>query len=113
VNVVDRVRERDLVPEPLLRAAIRANLRRRQQRERRKEPEDRAAFIDELRASPIAAQPAAPNRQHYEEPPEFFELVLGPWMKYSACLWPDGVTTLAAAKEAMLALTCERAGKRA
>jgi cyclopropane-fatty-acyl-phospholipid synthase len=109
VNVLDRVLERDLVPEPLLRAAIRANLRRRLQRERRKGPEDRAAFLDELRASPIAAQPAAPNRQHYEEPPEFFELVLGPWMKYSACFWPAGVTTLAAAEEAMLALTCERA----
>jgi cyclopropane-fatty-acyl-phospholipid synthase len=109
VNVLDRVLERDLVPEPLLRAAIRANLRRRLQRERRKGPEDRAAFLDELRASPIAAQPAAPNRQHYEEPPEFFELVLGPWMTYSACFWPAGVTTLAAAEEAMLALTCERA----
>jgi cyclopropane-fatty-acyl-phospholipid synthase len=109
VKVVDRVLERDLVPERLLRAAIRANLRRRLQRERRKGPDDRASFLDELRASPIAAQPAAPNRQHYEEPAEFFELVLGPWMKYSACLWPEGVTTLAGAEEAMLDLTCERA----
>ncbi|HJU47481.1 MAG TPA: cyclopropane-fatty-acyl-phospholipid synthase family protein [Gaiellaceae bacterium] len=109
MNVVDRVLERDLVPEPLLRLAIRQNLRRRLQQERRKRPEERAAFLHELRASPIAAQPAAPNRQHYEEPAEFFELVLGPWMKYSSCLWPEGVTTLAAAEEAMLALTCERA----
>jgi cyclopropane-fatty-acyl-phospholipid synthase len=109
VNVVDRVLERDLVPEPLLRLAIRQSLRRRLQQERRKRPEDRAAFLDELRTSPIAAQPAAPNRQHYEEPAEFFELVLGPWMKYSACLWPEGVTTLAGAEEAMLDLTCERA----
>ncbi|HET8652484.1 MAG TPA: cyclopropane-fatty-acyl-phospholipid synthase family protein [Gaiellaceae bacterium] len=109
MNFVDRVLEQDLVPERLLRLAIRANLRRRLQSERRKGPQERAAFLDELRASPIAAQPAAPNLQHYEEPTEFFELVLGPWMKYSACLWPEGVTTLAGAEEAMLALTCERA----
>jgi cyclopropane-fatty-acyl-phospholipid synthase len=109
VSVVDRVLERDLVPEPLLRLAIRQNLRRRLRQERRKRPEVRAAFLDELRASPIAERPAAPNRQHYEEPAEFFELVLGPWLKYSSCLWPEGVTTLAAAEEAMLALTCERA----
>ena len=54
--------------------------------------------------------PAKANEQHYEVPPEFFfALVLGPRMKYSSCFWPDGVETLAAAEEAMLVLTCERA----
>ena len=43
-------------------------------------------------------------------PAEFFRLVLGPRLKYSACLWPAGVETLARAEEAMLELTCERAG---
>ena len=42
-------------------------------------------------------------------PPAFFELVLGPRLKYSSCYWPAGVETLADAEEAMLALTCERA----
>ena len=50
-----------------------------------------------------------PNEQHYEVPAEFFQLVLGPRLKYSCCLWPEGVESLAAAEEAMLALTCERA----
>src|SRR5581483_2080271 len=63
-----------------------------------------------LRRSPIAEQVEKPNEQHYEVPPEFFRLVLGPRLKYSSCLWPAGVETLAAAEEAMLALTCERAG---
>jgi len=43
-------------------------------------------------------------------PPEFFEMVLGPKLKYSAAYWPEGVATLADAEDAMLALTCERAG---
>jgi cyclopropane-fatty-acyl-phospholipid synthase len=109
VNAVDLVLERDLVPERALRLAIRANLRRRLGAERRKTADERSAFVEELRASPIAMQPAAPNAQHYEEPPEFFELVLGPRLKYSACLWEPGTTTLAESEEAMLALTCERA----
>jgi cyclopropane-fatty-acyl-phospholipid synthase len=49
------------------------------------------------------------NRQHYEVPPEFFQLVLGRNLKYSGCLWPAGVERLDAAEEAMLALTCKRA----
>jgi cyclopropane-fatty-acyl-phospholipid synthase len=109
VTAVDRVLERDLVPERVLRLAIRANLRRRLRAERRKGPDAKAAFLEELRGSPVALEPDAPNAQHYEEPPGFFELVLGPRMKYSACLWPEGVTTLAGAEEAMLALTAERA----
>jgi cyclopropane-fatty-acyl-phospholipid synthase len=59
---------------------------------------------------PIAVATAAANDQHYEVPAEFFRLVLGPHLKYSCCLWPDGVDSLAEAEAAMLALTCERAG---
>ncbi len=47
--------------------------------------------------------------QHYEVPAELFVRVLGPRLKYSSAYWPSGVATLAAAEEAMLALTCERA----
>jgi len=54
-------------------------------------------------------QPAKPNEQHYEEPAELFELVLGPRLKYSSCLWETRDSTLAGAEEAMLALTCDRA----
>jgi cyclopropane-fatty-acyl-phospholipid synthase len=97
------------VPDPLVRLAIRANLATRLRRERRKSPGAKAAFVDELRRSPVAAQPAKPNEQHYEVPPEFFELVLGPRMKYSSCLWETGTRTLAQAEEAMLALTAGRA----
>jgi cyclopropane-fatty-acyl-phospholipid synthase len=94
------------VPDGVLRRAIRVNCARRLRIERRR---DRRAFVEELRRSRIAEQVEKPNEQHYELPAEFFELVLGPRLKYSCCYWPDGVATLAAAEEAMLALTCERA----
>jgi cyclopropane-fatty-acyl-phospholipid synthase len=42
-------------------------------------------------------------------PTEFFQLVLGKWLKYSCCYWPVGVSTLDQAEEAMLKLTCQRA----
>jgi cyclopropane-fatty-acyl-phospholipid synthase len=70
---------------------------------------ERRALIDRLRRSPIAIHTDDPNRQHYEVPTEFFELVLGKRLKYSCCYWPEGVTTLDEAEEAMLRLTCERA----
>jgi cyclopropane-fatty-acyl-phospholipid synthase len=97
------------VPDPLVRLAIRANLATRLRRERRRGAGAQAAFVEELRRSPIATQPAKPNEQHYEVPSEFFELVLGPRLKYSSCLWVSDTRTLAEAEEAMLALTAERA----
>jgi cyclopropane-fatty-acyl-phospholipid synthase len=108
-RLFDRALERDVIPERVLRLAIRANLRRRLRTERRRGPRAKDAFVEELRASPIALRPAAPNEQHYEEPPAFFELVLGPRMKYSACLWEDGTSSLGKAEDAMLDLTCRRA----
>ncbi len=110
VTVVDRMIASDVVPEPLLRLGIRANLATRLRRERAKSPAAREAFVARLRASPIALTPRLPNEQHYEVPAEFFELVLGPRMKYSSGYWPAGTRTLARAEEAMLELTCKRAG---
>jgi cyclopropane-fatty-acyl-phospholipid synthase len=106
VNLVERIVESGLVPEPMLRAGIRAvcGLRLRQER-----TTDRRAFVETLRACDIAVVTAAANTQHYEVPAAFFERVLGPWLKYSSCYWPSGVTTLGAAEVAMLELTAERA----
>jgi cyclopropane-fatty-acyl-phospholipid synthase len=99
--------DRDLVPDWLVRQAIRRRCRARLRRERRHG--DRAAFLADLRHSPLALHADTANRQHYEVPPSFFSLVLGPRRKYSCSLWSDGVTTLAGAEEAMLELTCRRA----
>jgi cyclopropane fatty-acyl-phospholipid synthase-like methyltransferase len=60
--------------------------------------------------SPEAVQAA--NEQHYGLPPQFLGLILGPLRKYSGCLWPwpEGSGSLEQAEEAMLELSCERAG---
>jgi cyclopropane-fatty-acyl-phospholipid synthase len=99
----------DVLPDPVLRLGIRANCALRLARERRGGEERQHAFVERLRSAPIAEQTEKPNEQHYEVPADVFRLVLGPRLKYSACLWPEGVETLAEAEEAMLALTCEHA----
>ncbi len=68
------------------------------------------ALLAAMRAAPIALATHAANAQHYEVPSAFFDLVLGPWRKYSCCLWEDGTTTLPEAEDRMLALTASRAG---
>lgn len=68
------------------------------------------ALLERMTTGPVAEVPEKANEQHYELPAEFLKLILGPRMKYSGCLWGPGVSDLAAAEEAMLALTCERAG---
>ena len=104
--ILDQV-ERGRVPDPLIRLGIRRLLR---QRLREIEGADAAVLIDHMRSAPVAVHPAAANEQHYELPAEFFRRVLGPRLKYSCCTWPEGVDSLAAAEEAALAETCERAG---
>jgi cyclopropane-fatty-acyl-phospholipid synthase len=69
-------------------------------------------LVTRMSSGPIAEVPEKANEQHYELPAEFLGLILGPRRKYSGCLWPDGVSDLAGAEEAMLALSCERAGVR-
>ena len=51
-------------------------------------------FSDAMAARPIAEYAKAANRQHYEIPPEFFGLTLGPRRKYSCCLYPTGQESL-------------------
>ena len=106
----DRLVSRGLLPDRLLRAAIRQSCRLRLRTERRRGPEALEEIVSTMSSGPIAIETGAANRQHYELPAAFFGLMLGPRRKYSGCVWPAGVETLAQAEEAMLALTCERAG---
>jgi len=99
--------DRDLVPDWTIRRAIRRRCRTRLEQGKGRRSE---AFAEELKTFPVAVNTADANEQHYELPPEFFVAILGPHLKYSCGLWPDGVDTLEASEAAMLALTCERAG---
>ena len=105
-----RIVDSGWVPEPVLRAGIRAVCALRLRQERRRPPGYLQALVAELRGSAIAIETAAANAQHYEVPAAFFARVLGPHLKYSSAYWPSGVDTLGAAETAMLGLTAERAG---
>ena len=101
------------VPDVVVRMGIRRLLRSRLRSLQLDDPEavaaQQRAFREERSRGPIAPVPDLANEQHYEVVPAFFEYVLGPRLKYSSGLWSEGVSDLAGAEEAMLALTCRRA----
>jgi cyclopropane-fatty-acyl-phospholipid synthase len=111
---LDTLMARGLLPDWLIRIGIRRLLHQRLREEMRGNAQDRAArqleFIEELKRCPIAINTEAANEQHYEVPTAFYQLCLGRHLKYSSGLWSHGVSTLDDAEEAMLRLTCERAG---
>ena len=102
-----------LLPDWIVRAGIRRNCAARLNEQDSgggaAQAARAAAFTAELRRSPIAIATEAANAQHYEVPAAFFELVLGPHLKYSCGFWPAAVTTLAEAESLMLQHTVERA----
>jgi cyclopropane-fatty-acyl-phospholipid synthase len=111
-----RLLERNVVPDALIRRRIRALLAQRLAEEDKGDPERQQRHLMELvaslRTSPIAIHTAAANSQHYELPTEFFQLVLGPHLKYSSCYYESPEDALETAEARMLALTCERARLR-
>ncbi|MBV9493801.1 MAG: class I SAM-dependent methyltransferase [Acidobacteria bacterium] len=104
--MIDRMLASGLIPDWLVRIGIRRALAERVESLR---DVDVDAYERMLRASPLAVHTEDANAQHYEVPAEFFQLVLGPRLKYSCSLFLSATTSLADAEEAMLALTCERA----
>lgn len=113
VGLTLRMAEAGVFPDPVLRAGTRHLLRRRLRETVEGQSENRAreqaALMESLAAGPIAVAVDAANEQHYEVPAPFFELALGPRLKYSCCYWDETTPDLAAAEEAML----ERAALRA
>ncbi|KAI0014910.1 methyltransferase [Xylariomycetidae sp. FL0641] len=72
--------------------------------------ERKMGYIEKLRTRPIAIETATANTQHYEVGTGVLQGMLGPRMKYSACLYPKGGETLAQAEIAMLQTYVEKAG---
>jgi cyclopropane-fatty-acyl-phospholipid synthase len=96
-------------PDFITRPAI-ARMVSNYRRHLRREPgPGEAVFAREMAERPIAEHTEAANRQHYELPSRFFEIVLGPRLKYSSCFYPTETTTLAEAEEVALAETCAHA----
>jgi cyclopropane fatty-acyl-phospholipid synthase-like methyltransferase len=64
--------------------------------------ERKMSYVAALRTRPIAIHTATANTQHYEVGTSVLAGMLGPRMKYSACLYPTGKESLAQAEVAML-----------
>jgi cyclopropane-fatty-acyl-phospholipid synthase len=102
------------VPDWMIRAGIRRLNRQRlaeiKVQDREAAAESLNAFAASMAVAEVAPVPHKANEQHYEVPPEFFQLVLGEHRKYSCAYWPGQVGLLDEAEEEALRLTCEHAG---
>jgi cyclopropane-fatty-acyl-phospholipid synthase len=116
MSISIRLAEKGMLPDCLIRWGIRRLDEQRLRLEGRggsvAAEERKQRLIREMERSPIAVRIDKPKEQHYEVPAAFFRLALGARLKYSGCYWPAGVNGLDEAEEAMLELSCERAGLR-
>lgn len=108
-----RLAEAGRLPDWLLRIGIRHLLRARLEQAVPDGVDAQAGAVRRMLramdASAIAPAAATANRQHYEVPAAFFELVMGRHLKYSCCWYERGDEPLDTAEAAMLALSCQRA----
>lgn len=113
---LDNLLARNILPDPLIRLGIRQRLASSLDRFNALDCERKQALltrhVEELRRSPVAVCTDDANRQHYELPTRFFQLVLGKHLKYSCGYWDSGVKDIDTSEARMLALTCERAELR-
>jgi cyclopropane-fatty-acyl-phospholipid synthase len=101
--------ERLPLPDAVSAAGITFMVDRTRRSLREFEPSGEAEFVTEMRTYPIAEFTDAANEQHYELPPEFFALILGPHRKYSCCLYNTARDDLATAEANALAETARHA----
>ncbi|PCH36126.1 S-adenosyl-L-methionine-dependent methyltransferase [Wolfiporia cocos MD-104 SS10] len=106
--------DKGLLPDFILRLAIRALCRQRlHEIDLCSFEANHAAkmeWIEQVRArSVIADFTEKANEQHYEVPTEFMLSCLGPYAKYSCCLYPTGRETLEEAEILMFEMYCEKA----
>lgn len=105
--------EHGLLPEHMIRWGIRRLCRDRDASLPPLNGQDRegytATFVKSMAETQIAVLTDKANEQHYELPPEFFELVLGKQRKYSCCFWEDATLNLDEAEELSLSMTAKHA----
>ena len=106
-NLILGLKERGLLPDSVMRALVRMMCGQWIERfECGGDTEQQALYkkkyFEKLRDSEGAIHQDDANLQHYEVPTRFFEIMLGPYLKYSCCLFPEASTDLAGAEVAML-----------
>lgn len=103
------IAERAPVPDLLVTAGMRRVIGGRQRELQGIGSDASAEFAARMDERPIAEHADAANEQHYELPPEFFALILGPSRKYSSCFYAFGAQSLAEAENVALAETAAHA----
>lgn len=105
--------EKGQLPDWLIRLGIKALCHYRLFLVKRANCEDEIAakrqFVKFLSSGPIAVEQKAANEQHYELPPDFFGLVLGPHRKYSGSNFLSDGMSLEEAELLALTQLVERA----
>jgi len=105
--------EKNVLPDAVVRYGIRSQLADRLRDENKGSVEAnikrKLEFVKELKSLAIAINQQDANKQHYEVPAEFYNLVLGKNRKYSSCIFSSTANTLDDAEDAMLNLYVERA----
>jgi cyclopropane-fatty-acyl-phospholipid synthase len=110
ISSVIRVAERRPLPDPMTRMGIEFLVGRTRSKLAAASDCEEGDFARAMAEYPIAEHANAANAQHYELPPEFFALTLGPRRKYSCCLYSTGHETLADAERLALEETVAHAG---
>ncbi|KAI5918045.1 methyltransferase [Camillea tinctor] len=111
---IDWLLDGGYLPHAVIRVGIRRQLAQRLAEVRSSsqaaDVERKMDYLARLRGRPIAVETATANTQHYEVGTGVLAGMLGPRMKYSACLYPKGGETLAQAEVAMLRTYVDKAG---
>ena len=108
-----KLAERGYIPDFLIRYGIYLNCRKRIENESTFSIEEletrKQDWIAHMCGSDIALVPRKANEQHYEVPASFFDVVLGPNLKYSSGYWEKDSLNLEDSENNMLSITAERA----
>ncbi len=106
-NAVLGLKERGLLPDAAMRRLVRVMCAQWVRTfecggDNEKQAFYKNRYFEKLRGSAGAIHQDDANVQHYEVPTRFFHLMLGPYLKYSCCLFDDGSSDLAVAEVTML-----------
>ncbi|MFM9035614.1 MAG: SAM-dependent methyltransferase [Mycobacterium sp.] len=106
-NAILALKERGLLPDAVMRRLVRLMCAQWVKTfecggDLDKQAQYKQRYFAKLRASAGATHQDDANIQHYEVPTGFFDIMLGPYRKYSCCLFPQTTTGLADAEVAML-----------
>lgn len=111
--MLDIILAKGWLPDKILRSGIRKRLKNKLKQEealfKKLGAKKDQILIDELQNSPIAIATGTANEQHYEVPSDFYQLVLGPYLKYSCGYWNKDLMSLEQSEVDMLKLYIERA----